>query len=163
MKHTFLSALFVGFLFFLFTGSAFAQDAATNDQAVAQMAAVPAADLSAPDSDWQKQSKLYKGLGWGFFGGGIALGIAGPIIAVTAGVSNAVEGDASGVAGGVIAGYAVAALGGAIFVTGVGLLIAEAVKFGPYRRGEIAGFEFDWRPEVYTSPEFSGFGLSARF
>lgn len=163
MKHTFLSALFVGFLFFLFAGSAFAQDAATNDQAVAQMATVPAADLSAPENDWQKQSKLYKGLGWGFFGGGLALVIAGPIIAVTSGLSNATEGDADGVAGGAIAGWAVAALGGAMFTTSIGLLIAEAVKFGPYRRGEIAGLEFDWRPEIYTSPEFSGLGFSARF
>ncbi len=147
-------------LILLWSGVAFAQDAVSNDDSVpvatANAAESTSIQVADSDYDWQKESKLYKGLGWVFFGGGLALGIAGPIIAVAGGLNSLGDNGYD------IAGFAVTTLGGAMLTTGIALLIAEAVKFGPYRRGEVSS-AFTWQPEFYASPELSGFGISARF
>lgn len=59
-------------------------------------------------------------------------------------------------------GIGIMAVGGAVMLSGIGVLIAESVKFDPYRSGEIAGHKFEWNPELYVSPEFNGVGFSAR-
>lgn len=169
MKHTFLSALFVGFLFFLFSGNAFAQDDdfyddKFYDDKIVQIAEGSEADLTEPiDYDWEKESKLYKALGWSFFGVGLAVVIASPIAAGFVLYSDFKKSDAGFLDNAKAALIGIGVTGGAILLTGIGLLIADAIKFYPYRNAEIAGLEFEWRPEIYASPGFSGFGLSARF
>ena len=120
--------------------------------------------ISSTGYNWGRDSRIYKGVGWGFFGGGLLLGlIVGPAVFWGGTIGSAAEGDAGGFAGSAIAGLSLMALGGAMLITGIGVLIAEAVKFNPYRRGEIAGLKFEWNPELYVSPEFSGLGFSAKF
>ncbi len=112
--------------------------------------------------DWERESRVFKNTGWGLFGGGAFLSIVLAPSVLLAEAYSALKGDkVSG--GGAVAFICMEALGGAMAITGIGLLIAEAVRFNPYRRGEIAGLKFEWNPEVYASPEFSGIGFSARF
>ena len=120
--------------------------------------------------NWRKDSDLYKGLGWGFFGSGLLIGVAGTIVTLTA-IDNYNEvtreenfstSNRDKYQTQMNWGNAVMAIGAAFTITGIGLLIAEAVKFGPYRRGEVAG-DFTWHPEFYVTPEMSGFGISGRF
>ncbi len=120
--------------------------------------------ISATGYNWGRDSRIYKGVGWGFFGGGLLLALViAPAVYFGGGVGSAIEGDEGGVVGSVIASLSLWALGGAMTITGIAVLIAEAVKFNPYRRGEIAGLEFEWSPQLYVSPEFNGLGVSARF
>ncbi len=120
--------------------------------------------ISSTGYNWGRDSRIYKGVGWGFFGGGLLLSLViAPAVYFGGGVGSAIEGDEGGAIGSVIASLSLWALGGAMTITGIGVLIAEAVKFNPYRRGEIAGLEFEWSPQLYVSPEFNGLGLHAKF
>lgn len=130
-------------------------------------------------NEWEKDSKIYKGVGWGMFGFGMALGIAGTVVMVHA--KKDYESDDPKNSGNdhdydyveainrydknaaaVKAGYALLGVGSAFIITGIALLIADAVKFGPYRRGEVVN-GFSWQPELYATPELAGFGISGRF
>ena len=95
---------------------------------------------------WVTESQLYKAFGWSFF-------ILGDILFST---SWAMNRDA---------GLGIMLTGTALFVTGIGLLIADAVKF--VNRGYFPGSRqhasFSIQPTIYTSPEFSGIGLGGRF
>ena len=128
--------------------------------------------MSASNYDWEKDSLIYKRVGWGLFGGGLLLGgVVGGAMLGSAIHENkkldgeGVEGIGHGIGNAMLgyAGIGIIAVGGAVMLSGIGVLIAEAVKFNPYRSGEIAGNKFEWNPEFYVSPEFSGVGFSARF
>ena len=120
--------------------------------------------ISSTGYNWGRDSRIYKGVGWGFFGGGLLLSlVVAPAVYFGGGVGSALDGDEDGVVGSVIASLSLWALGGAMTITGIAVLIAEAVKFNPYRRGEIAGLKFEWSPQLYVSPEFNGLGLHAKF
>ncbi len=122
------------------------------------------------DYDWKSDSLKYKRIGWGLFGGGLLFAgvLGGALLGSAIQDNKELEGIGSlghGI-GNIIQGYVgigAIALGGAVMFSGIGVLIAEAVKFNPYRRGEIAGLKFEWNPELYASPEFTGIGFSARF
>ena len=122
--------------------------------------------------DWEKDSLLYKRVGWSMFGSGLLVGgvVGGALLGYAIHDSKELNGEGIGALGHGIAnammgyvGIGIIAVGGAVMLSGIGVLIAEEVKFNPYRRGEIAGLEFEWSPELYVSPEFNGIGFSARF
>ena len=106
------------------------------------------------------------------FGSGLLVGgvVGGALLGSAIHDNKKMDGEGIGALGHGIAnammgyvGIGIIAVGGAVMISGLGVLIAEGVKFSPYRRGEIAGHTFDWSPEVYVSPEFNGLGISARF
>lgn len=122
--------------------------------------------------DWEKDSLLYKRVGWSMFGSGLLVGgvVGGALLGSAIHDNKKMDGEGIGALGHGIAnammgyvGIGIIAVGGAVMLSGIGVLIAEEVKFNPYRRGEIAGLEFEWSPELYVSPEFNGIGFSARF
>ena len=113
--------------------------------------------------DWQAESSLYKKVGWGLFGGGLGLEVVGFVIYVVGITGSAVDGNADGVVWSAITGYSLMAIGSLAFLAGCGVLIAEAVKFAPYKTGQIAGNKFQWRPSIVATPEYQGFGLDFRF
>ncbi len=176
-----LTAIFIGLFLLVCSGMAFADEpgsdvgknaepapaaetAPVNVQPVYSQPASARQGITSTGYDWERDSKIYKGVGWGFFGGGMLLGLVlGPSLFIggIAGGLKDWENDNWDRAG--LAGFGLMIIGGAMVVTGIGVLIAEAVKFNPYRRGEIAGLKFEWNPELYVSPEFSGLGFSARF
>ncbi len=110
--------------------------------------------------DWKHQSDMYWKWGWGLFGGGAALELIGMGVMVY-GIYLTEPRSSKGKAA-IISGAAMTFIGGAAFFTGIGLLIANEVKFGAYRRGEAAS-GFQWQPELVITPEMSGFGISGRF
>ena len=131
---------------------------------------------SASGYDWERDSRIYKGVGWGLFGAGLLFGgvFGGAIVGSAVVEMDRLSRDEdSGFSGKMAAGLAleiekvfggiIIGVGGAMVIAGASVLIAESVKFNPYRRGEIAGLEFEWSPELYVSPEFNGIGFSARF
>ncbi|MBR4986091.1 MAG: hypothetical protein IKY83_10170 [Proteobacteria bacterium] len=113
--------------------------------------------------DWQADSSKYKKIGWGLFGGGLGLVVVGLVVFYVGAVSSAFSGDDLGAISCVIAGYLMAGIGGIAFWSGVGVLIYEAIHFSPYRRGQIAGNTFEWRPSIVATPDYQGFGLDFRF
>ncbi len=112
--------------------------------------------------DWEKESRIYKITGWRLFGGGLFLNFILAPAVVLGETYRSFKGENVGDAG-AISFFCMEALGGAMIITGISLLIAEAVKINPCHSSEIAGLRFEWNPEVYASPEFSGIGFSARF
>ena len=115
---------------------------------------------------WEETSKVYRGFGWGLFGGGLVftgLGI-GIAVALPKKEKDSNNSDSSdegcGSAAGIGAMFIV--FGGLAVGAGIGLLIADAIKFNPYRRGEVAD-GFQWNPDIIVSPQMSGFGISGRF
>ena len=182
MKQSFWSFLFLGF-FLIFALPAFAQDEyveangsyeqanyeepvyeepyETHPSVNANTATANPNAYYAPVEqpvaryDWQSDSKKLRGAGWGLFGGGLGLEVIGFGLYLT-GAFEAGPGL-------LIAGYGMMVVGGLAFTTGCILLIVEAVKFNPYRRGEIAGYEFEWKPDMIVSPEFNGAGVTFRF
>ena len=118
---------------------------------------------------WEHESALYRGWGWGLFGGGLAISLGGIAMGILSvfelGACGALAGgDASNSCKGMTptgaAGFSFWLIGGAATLTGIGLLIADAVKFNPYRK---ASKTVSLRPEVYVSPEITGLGISGRF
>lgn len=184
MKSSFWSILFLSF-FLLFALPAFAQEeyveadgsyeeanyeepvyeehqaqqvTNTNTAAATPNSYYVPVEQSALRYDWQSDSKKLHGAGWGLLGGGIGLGIIGMGVALAGVISPKVGGI-----GVVIGGYCMLAVGGLATTTGIILLIVDAIKFNPYRRGEIAGYDFEWKPDLIISPEFNGAGVSFRF
>lgn len=188
------TTIIMGLFVLLFANPVFAQEETsddTNSTIVTRSGASSASSESSESSeysqtvlinyDWGRESRIYKGVGWGMLGFGLALDVAGIVVAFHAHndykkndprINNSDGGDdydyekqkeqydKDKVA--VNAGYALIGVGSAFVITGVALLIAEAVKFGPYKRGEVAN-GFSWQPEFYASPELTGFGFSGRF
>lgn len=113
--------------------------------------------------DWQAESSMYKKIGWGLFGGGLGLEVVGAIIYFVGGIGSAVEGNADGAVWSAFTGYSLMVVGSLAFLAGCGVLIAEAVKFAPYKNGSIAGNKFQWRPSIVATHEYQGFGLDFRF
>ena len=128
-----------------------------NDQVDEQTEIDPQEKFIINEYDWEHDAKIYNDVGLGFLFGGLALICAGVPLMAANHMGNGIGSGAEK------AGIALTAIGGPILFTGIGLLIAEAVKFKPYRNGEIAETKFEWRPELFVSPEFSGLGLSANF
>ena len=131
-----------------------------------ETAAVEAAVNQSAETDWEHRAKLYRGWGWGLFGVGLVFTGLGIWLVVDhpKRVRRAGNCDPSGEGCGTGAGVgAVLILAGGIpLVVGIGLLIADAVKFNPYRRGEVAN-GFEWHPDIFVSPQMSGIGISGRF
>lgn len=103
-----------------------------------------------PEMDWKHKSKLYRGFGWGLLGAGVIT------IAVGTGLMcNGSSNDSE-----IVTGIFLAPVGALMVIPGVGLLIADAVKFNKYRNVETG---FNWQPHLYVSPQMTGFGVSGRF
>ncbi len=113
--------------------------------------------------DWQAESALYKKVGWGLFGGGLGLEVVGAIIYFVGGIGSVANEDMGGLVWSVYTGYSLMVVGSLAFLAGCGVLIAEAVKFAPYKNGSIAGNKFQWRPSIVATHEYQGFGLDFRF
>ena len=166
MKHfhqTICSLIPLWLVFFFCTNTAFAQDASSESSAVntdnnASQVVSYRDWQKEKDYDWQKESALYQGLGWGFFWAGALTITAGSIVMVMDHETN----DESMMSDSMLTFCICAGIGGLAVLTGAGLLIAEAVKFNPYRRGEVA-HGFTWQPQFFASPEMSGFGFIGRF
>lgn len=94
--------------------------------------------------DWEHDSALYRGWGWGLFGTGLALAGARTALLIVD----------------VVTGIFLVPVGALMVIPGVGLLIADAVKFNKYRDAETG---FSWQPNTYVSPQMTGFGVSGRF
>ncbi len=171
MKHVviLLSLFFVSaYLFFMNPGNAHAQDSISinNNSANWMYDSGISLNNDIPEG-WEREAALYRGWGWGLFGGGLAAAIGGYAMMAT-GVFEC--GISAGLAGGAAdcsrperlakAGFSFFIIGGAATITGIGLLIADAVKFNPYRR---ASKNVSLRPEIYVSPEITGLGISGRF
>ena len=139
--------------------AAFAQDVAQ------ETATVESSTNQAVEFDWEYESSLYRGWGWGLFGGGLLFTGLGIWLVVDhpRRVKKAGNCDPGGEGCGTGAGVgAVLILAGGIpLVVGIGLLIADAVQFNPYRRGEVAN-GFQWNPEIIVSPQMAGLGISGR-
>ena len=133
----------------LFPVSALAQDGNQGTGYDSQLTM----QIQAP-ADWEHTSYLYRAWGWGLFGTGLGLTVAG--------YSTLVYGYLDADDPVLIAGACMAAAGGIAVWVGVGLLIADAVKFNSYRDAAVVG-GFQWQPEFYATPEFTGFGISGRF
>ena len=149
----------------LCSSSAFAQETVSEDNTVSTENNTSQYVLNYIDwqkekeeKDWQKQSALYQGLGWGFFWAGALTVTAGSIVLVTDHETN----EETGISHSMLTFCICAGIGGLAVLTGASLLIAEAVKFGPYRRGEVSG-DFTWYPEIYASTEMTGLGIRGRF
>lgn len=175
------------FFLLLCTNAAFAQDAEPqNSHAVLNTTTNTVENTAEPNyenyefyketlMDMQRESKLYKGFGWGLFGTGLAMGIAGITVMLYYGFEyndKKNDFDKSGHDSGsidkyyydvrVTTGDALTGIGTLFTLTGIALLIAEAVKFAPLRNTQMAG-DFIFHPEVYMTPEMSGMGISGRF
>ena len=172
MKHVviLLSLFFVSaFLFFTNPSHAHAQDSISINNNSANWMNDSGMNLynDIPEG-WERESALYRGWGWGLFGGGLAFTIAGGAMLFegTVGSSLCAIGGGEGMEctrkGERIgtAGLTLGIVGAAATFTGIGLLIADAVKFNPYRK---ASKNVSLRHEIYLSPEITGFGISGRF
>ena len=62
----------------------------------------------------------------------------------------------------VAAGVSVIGVGTLSLLTGITLLIVDAVRFNDLRDQEEAR-SFYWKPDIFVSPEMAGFGISGRF
>ena len=117
--------------------------------------------------DWQADSSRYKKIGWGLFGGGAGLIAVGAIVwffSLIEAVGDALAGgDDNRFVAGLFASYFMVGIGSIAFFSGIGVLIYEAVHFAPYKKGEIAGNTFEWRPSIVATPDYQGFGLDFRF
>ncbi len=120
--------------------------------------------------NWEHESALYRGFGWGLFGTGLLLGTTGIIVFAAAPAKDydIVEDDDDDevdVVKRMEPGTEKAILGlllggAALVITGSALLIADAVYFNQYRNKTSS---FTWHPEFYLSPEMTGLGVSGRF
>lgn len=103
-----------------------------------------------PDVDWKHKSNLYRGWGWGLLGAGVVSLAVGTGLMISDSSSDSQ----------IVTGIFLAPLGAAMIVPGVSLLIADAVKYNKYREAETG---FTWQPNLYVSPQMTGFGVSGRF
>ena len=103
-----------------------------------------------PDMDWKHKSNRYRGWGWGLFGTGV--------VSLAVGVGLMCSDSSSDSE--IVTGIFLAPLGAAMIIPGVSLLIADAVKFNKYRDAETG---FSWQPNLFISPQMTGFGVSGRF
>ncbi|MBQ4360009.1 MAG: hypothetical protein II767_07115, partial [Proteobacteria bacterium] len=53
--------------------------------------------------------------------------------------------------------------GGPLVLTGIILLIVEAVKFRPYRKAQTDGQAYQWSPNFVVTTDYQGIGLNMRF
>lgn len=174
------------FFLLLCTNAAFAQDAEPQNSHVVLNTTTNTVENTAEPNyenyefyketlmDMQRESKLYKGFGWGLFGTGLAMGIAGITVMLyygfeyndkknkidSIGESKPINKNYYDVR--VNTGDALTGIGTLFTLTGIALLIAEAVKFAPLRNTQIAG-DFIFHPEFYMTPEMSGIGISGHF
>ena len=102
---------------------------------------------------WEQEANAYRRWGWGLFASGLAVGITGGIMAGL-GMNYKIGGEYA------IPGLALSLIGGEVLIAGIGVLIADAVKFNKYRDAKTG---FSWQPNFYVSSQMTGFGVSGRF
>ena len=103
---------------------------------------------------WEQEANGCRRWGWGLFASGLAVGITGGLMAGF-GMTDKLDGDY------VMPGLVLSLIGGEALIAGIGLLIADAVKFNPYRELKKRGLSM--MPNFYITPEFTGLGISGRF
>lgn len=137
-----------------------------------------AVDIGATPEEIQKQSTLYKALGYSFLGVGVAVAAGGgALLGVSYSHYNSEKEkyDANSTKDAynkikkledetntkMTVSYGLMAFGGAMAVTGIALVIYDAVKFQPTLDKLSGGTSFRVAPAV--SPEFTGLAFSGRF
>lgn len=167
--HIFCMFLISAFLFCASHSEAFAQDSAGMNYNSESPIYNTGLSFNTDASDgWEHESALYRRWGWSLFGGGLAFAIGGGIMAFSGGMGSALTsiGGGEGYERGIAlermgtAGLSLGIIGAAATFTGIGLLIADAVKFNPYRK---ASKTVSFMPEIYLTPEMTGLGISGRF
>ncbi|MBO4350371.1 MAG: hypothetical protein J6A01_05415, partial [Proteobacteria bacterium] len=101
---------------------------------------------------WNVVSAYYREWGWGLFGTGLGLVAIGTGILFADDIGGNKDNNK-------IVMSSLVSLGGVAAITGVGLLIASAV----IARKHPALMIMQLQPELYFSPQLSGFGISGRF
>ncbi|MBO4349578.1 MAG: hypothetical protein J6A01_01350 [Proteobacteria bacterium] len=148
---------FISFFWFCIQPNAgFAQESIADSNLSEQWLVVP--------EDWEHDSALYRGWGWGLFGTGLGLAVTGTALLIVDAKESCHEYDCNDgyFLTGLGAGFA--ALGGLMLIPGISLLIADAVKFNKYRDLVLSGNsetaikiapELDWK---HQSNLYRGWG-----
>lgn len=141
-----------------------------------------ASDAGVSPEQLRRKSHTFKAIGWSFFGVGAAAAIGGGVLMWhswstytdkrdeymqrpgNSALKESVDKDRDTYQTRINASYGMLAVGGAMLVTGLVLIIYDAVKLQPQIENFASGTSaFSWDVAPSFSPEFSGLSFSGRF
>ena len=127
--------------------------------------------------EWQKESEHFRTAGWGIFGAGATLSGVAAILWLTGFWSLMLNDAWEDILSNdentdkkikrdedlLQSAYILWGTGGPLVLTGIIILIVEAVKFRPYRKAQADDQAFQWSPNFVVTPDYQGIGLNMRF
>ena len=127
-------------------------------------------DLDPIHCAWQKESDDYKTAGIGLSISGTIL-VSSAILLYNIEIWNALATIAG--AGGIedesadenimLSAHSLLGVGAPLLLTGLILIIYDAVKFAPYRKANADAQAIRWSPDLIVTPDYQGIGLDFRF
>lgn len=134
-------------------------------------------DLDPIHCAWQKESEHFRTAGWGIFGAGATLSGVAAILWLTGFWSLMLNDAWEDILSNdentdkkikrdedlLQSAYILWGTGGPLVLTGIIILIVEAVKFRPYRKAQADDQAFQWSPNFVVTPDYQGIGLNMRF